>query len=177
MTNHPRISMDREAAAVRIDIATSGPAGFPSDAPRITGAVPLSAWLYRVTSDRAGLPLSAHSNPRSTSSARANSLGAFLESYRTFLASLASPVSDPLPSRSSVSGHPPTSRKAGYTAHSFSRNAGSPQAVMMLRWQSPRTWVSAGVGSRPHAIADCPIPLNSQHQPPTGRRQPAPGTS
>jgi hypothetical protein len=36
--------------------------------------------------------------------------------------------------------------------------------------RSPRTWVSAGTGSTPACHCRSPYPLNSQYQPPTGRR-------
>jgi len=42
---------------------------------------------------------------------------------------------------------------------------------------SPRTWVSTKAGSTPTCHCRSPYFLNSQHQPPTGRRKPAPGTS
>lgn len=60
----------------------------------------------------------------------------------------------------------------------LSRTAGSPQAATLAALAlhqvlgSPR-----GQDYGPHAIAGSPIPLNSQHQPPTGRQRPAPGTS
>ncbi|EKP93834.1 hypothetical protein ThesuDRAFT_00078 [Thermaerobacter subterraneus DSM 13965] len=41
----------------------------------------------------------------------------------------------------------------------------------------PRPWASAGSGSTPACHCRSPRPLNSQQRPPTGRRQPPPGTS
>jgi len=40
-----------------------------------------------------------------------------------------------------------------------------------------RVQASTGKGSTPTCHCGSPLTLNSQHQPPTGRQQPAPGTS
>jgi hypothetical protein len=70
--------------------------------------------------------------------------------------------------------HPPTPLKAGYAAHSTNWYR---MQVYPSRSFRPRTRTSAEGGSTPTCHCRSPFLLNSQHQPPTGRRKPAPGTS
>lgn len=112
-----------------------------------------------------------------------DSLGVFPDGGTFFLASFAIVVSAkaprrPGPSQPKLPGAfarpPPQSLKAGYTVRSFHHAQVLTQAVVNV---SPRTWVSAEAGSTPACRCRSPHFLNSQHQPPTGRWRPAPGTS
>lgn len=98
-----------------------------------------------------------------------------------FLASFAVTVSALQPPRARSGGplfsgiHRYHSRQA--TLHAASTTCRfTPQAIVRL-FAFPRTWVSAEPGSTPACPCGSPQLLNSQYQPPTGRRQPAPGTS
>jgi len=128
---------------------------------------------------------------------RGNSLGVFLGSPPRSLASFAGRVSSGTAIAAVAFGCdaepalPPGPLKAGYAAPNTvrppgrpHRYAGSSQAVERCRSVklgrsrfSPRTWVSAGAGSTPACRCRSPRTLNPQQQPPTGRRQPPPGTS
>jgi hypothetical protein len=134
-------------------------------------AVPFSDYPRRVATGGTGLPLSSHFNPWHAS-CHESSLGDFLTGAR------------PPPSLFCREGlrfliPPPAPLKAGYTAHSSSPHTGSSQAVVVhhLRQYTTDSGSPRRQGHRPHAVVDRPVLLNSQHQLPTGRRQPAPGTS
>jgi hypothetical protein len=149
---------------------------FPAASPHYSGGFPFKTPLCPVTGSRAGLPLSSHSNPRQVLSCDKQS-----RSFprKPLPASSFSCRNGFEPNRTAPGAilriaHPPLPLKAGYTAHSLWPHCrfSSQVAAEPHRLGSPREQDQG-----PHAIAACPIPLNSQHQPPTGRQTPAPGTS
>ena len=138
------------------------PGGFPFSPPRV------------VTKNGTGLPLRPHCNPQR---ALSGSLGVFPDGSAGPLASFAVRVS-PARMRRLL----PWPRKAGYTAPTLSTmstvpRAGLPPSRSSSARDSPRTWASTAMGSTPACHCGSPHLLNPQHQPPPGRRRPAPGTS
>ncbi len=73
---------------------------------------------------------------------------------------------------------PPTPPQGRLHCTQLSPHTGSTQAVVFCHYNNaPPTWVSAELGSTPTCLCRSPQFLNPQHQPPTGRQQPAPETS
>lgn len=150
----------------------------PSPARRFPFAQP----ACRVAAGRARLPLSAHCNPQ-----RAFPNGKQPRGFPRRRPVLPSPfsrqgfrASRPAggpPARTAVSPPPPCPRRAGYAAHGHPACRFIPHAVAIPVPVLPRPWASAGSGSTPACRCRSPRPLNSQQRPPTGRRQPPPGTS
>lgn len=163
---------------------------FPGGAPPVAAmAVSLSAPLGGVAVRRTGLPLSPHSNPRRVSLMEQSRR--FPRRRRPCPSLCCSPSFSPhrrifgrvRPSaciRRSRLGHfkagytaPSTESKYDRTAYTYAPSAGS-HPSRKPTGRGPRTWVSAGGGPRPHAIADRPAPLTpstnhrlgvvSQHQ-------------
>ena len=153
---------------MRLKVQQVFPAAYP---PKQDGS-PLGP-LCVIADHRAGLPLSAHSNPRPVLR-YTDSLGAFLTVASTILASLAVALSTVDCSRTLLR-IPTQPRKAGYAAHS-SHHIQVPAHAATNR-SSQQKWVSTRTGSTPACHCGSPHPLNPQHRPPTGRQQPSPGTS
>ena len=117
----------------------------------------------------AGLPLRAHSNLLHASGSEQPR--GFPQDIHRLLASLAATVSEtPSPSLAATQG------RLRCTQHQPQCRF-TPGRSMCCTVAAPRAWVSTRGGRQPHAIANHPVSLNPQHRPPTGRRQPAPGTS
>ncbi len=159
-----------------------GPAGFPKDLPsrHRRWRFPLSDLFALSPNTRLDYHL-AHTVILNSPSRR-NSLGVFLNTIQSFLASFAVQVSSsnnvgPLafgtPFRSTI---PPTPLKAGYTtpntcilkAMFVYRVQVYSQAIRIQSPIIPHTWVSMEKGSTPTCLCRSPFILNPQQQPSTG---------
>ena len=142
---------------------------FPT-APHASGRVgsPLRAAPRRLRRG-AGLPLRAHSNPLHVSGSEQPR--GFPQDIRRLLASFAATVSE------RISPSPGATQGRLHYTQLYAALQVRPTPCHRPKRPRTRTWVSAEEGPDPHAIVDVPTFLNPQHQPPTGRQQPAPGTS